>query len=532
MMKLKKTGIYSILLLLLMTWSGCGEDFLNFTPKDRMTSANFPENEEDIHLLLNGVYGQLREYDLISDGFFAFGVLDGATPNAYNWGNTTVARIGNGQLAATDEGLVNFRWTRGYAIIFRSNYLLAMLDKVELSEDEKDLYLGEAHFLRGIAYAILAETYGGVPIVLAPISTEEARKMSRSTAEETWNQAISDYDVAIEKLNVDAPSVGRATKGAAMAMKMRAYLNQNKFDEVLTMATQIEALNKYDLFPSYEGLFTLENENNKEVIFDIQYMRGENSQGTYLDQYTGTGTGKWTRGSRYVPTDDLVNAYERIDGFPGKYLESEIDLDNPYEGWDPRLKFTVVVPGSYFLGYRFPSYRYPGGAFNHPGQRIKHLSTRKYRIAKEADLPPAGQSDLNNIVIRYADVILSKAEAIIETEGNTDEAITLINRIRTGRDDVKMPPVPYGISREQARKKLRHERRIEFALEGLYWMDIKRWHMLDGFLNDVYPLKIRDHNGGLIETRFPDGYKEHFNLLPIPQRELSLNEKLEQNPGW
>lgn len=529
---MKTIKLLRICTILLIILNGCIDDFLNITPEDKITSANFPENEADVQLLLNGVYGQLREHELYNEGFFAFGMLDGATPNAYNWGNTTIAQVGNGQLSATAEGLVNFRWTRGYAIIFRANYLLSILEDVDLSENNRNVYTGEAHFLRGVAYAILAETFGGVPIIKGPISTEEARSIPRSTLEETWAQAISDYDIAVDKLGVEAPTVGRATKGAALAMKMRAYLYQNKYEEVLTIANQIEDLNVYDLFPSYEGLFTLENENNQEVIFDIQYMRGENGQGSRLDQFTGTGTGSWTRGTRYVPTEDLVNSYERIDGSPGKYFESEIDLDNPYDGWDPRLKFTVVVPGSYFLGYRFPNYIYPGGAFNHPGNRFKHLSTRKYRVQNEADLPPADQSDLNNIVIRYADVLLSKAEAIIETGGNINDAIALIDRVRTERDDVKMTPIEAGLSREEVREKLRHERRIEFALEGLYWMDIKRWHELDRFLDDVYPMEIRDHNEGIIETRFPDGYKDHFNLLPIPQRELSLNSNLVQNPGW
>ena len=127
------------------------------------------------------------------------------------------------------------------------------------------------------------------------------------------------------------------------------------------LVEQIDALKKYGLFHSYEGLFDPANENNKEVLFDIQYIEGENSQGSYIDQYCGTGTGSWTRGSRYVPTDDLVAAYETIDGSP-------VDPENPYENRDPRLGFTAVLPGSYFLGYRFPNYLYPGGAFNHAGE--------------------------------------------------------------------------------------------------------------------------------------------------------------------
>lgn len=533
-MKLKNIIIYSLLVLFMVASNGCVEEYLDFFPEDKMTSANFPVNQDDMDLLLNGLYGQLCENSLYNEGFFAFGVLDGATPNGYNWGGgIAIRKIGSGELSATDGQIVNFRWTRGYAIIFRANYLLQALETVELDESAKSMYEAEARFLRGVAYATLVESYGGVPIVLDAISTEEARTVARNTAEETWAQALADYDFAIANLNVDAPQPGRATKGAAMAMKMRAQLYQGKFNEVITLADQIIGLGKYSLFPSYEGLFQLENENNQEVIWDIQYMQGENSQGTRLDQFTGTGTGSWTRGTRYVPTEDLVNAYERIDGTPGKYFESEIDLDNPYDGWDPRLAVTCVVPGSYYLeNYRFPNYLYPGGAYNHPGNRIKHLSTRKYREDDEASLAPTDQSDLNNIVMRYADVLLSKAEALIESGGNVEEAIALINRIRTERDDVKMTPVPTGISREEARAKLRHERRIEFALEGLYWMDIKRWHKMDGFLNDVYPVEVRDHNGNIIETKFPDGYKEHFNLLPIPNNELSLNENLEQNPGW
>jgi hypothetical protein len=531
-MKLKNILAYSLISILISISSGCNEEVLDYFPEDKMTSANFPVNEDDLDLLLNGLYSQVRERTLYNEGFFAFGVLDGATPNGYNWGGgIAIRKVGSGELSATDGQIVNFRWARAYAIIFRANYLLQALEEVELSESVKTMYTAEARFIRGIAYATLVESYGGVPIILSAITTEEARTIPRSSAEETWAQAIADYDVAIANLEADAPVVGRATKGAAMAMKMRAYLYQNKFDQVITMADQIIGM-KYSLFPSYEGLFQLENENNQEVIFDIQYIRGEYSQGTRLDQFTGTGTGSWTRGTRYVPTEDLVNAYERIDGTPGKYFESVIDLDNPYDGWDPRLKVTVVVPGSYYLGYRYPNYLYPGGAYNHPGNRIKHLSTRKYREDDEASLAPTDQSDLNNIVMRYADVLLSKAEALIESGGSVDDATALINRIRTERDDVKMTPLTTGLSRDEARAKLRHERRVEFALEGLYWMDIKRWHKMDGFLNDIYPIEIRDHNGNLIETKFPDGYREHFNLLPIPNSELSLNENLEQNPGW
>ena len=520
-MKAKNLILYIISVIFLLPANSCVSEFLEYYPEDKITSANFPESESDIDLLLNGVYGLLRERSIYNEGLFGFGILDGATPNAFNWGNTPLARIANGQLNTSDAQIVTFRWTRSYAIIYRANYLINALEEVELTPAAKNTYMAEALFLRGLAYSILVESYGGVPIVNLGLNAEDARSLTRASAEEVWVQVISDYNFAIDNLDVDAPHLGRATKGAALGMKMRAYLYQNKYNEVLEVIEQIEALGKYALFPSYEGLFRAENENNQEVLFDIQYMIGENSQGSLHDQFCGTGTGSWTRGSRYVPTDDLVAAYEMIDG-------SAVDPQNPYEGRDPRLEFTVVVPGSYFMGYRFPNYIYPGGAFNHPGNRLRHLSTRKYRIEPEADLPPSGQSYLNNIILRYADVILSKAEAIIEINGDLDEAIELINRIRTERDDVKITRLPMGLSQAEARQKLRHERRIEFAMEGLYWADIKRWKIG----SEIYPQEIRDHLGNLIETRFPNGYLEFYNLLPIPDSEISLNENLEQNPGW
>src|SRR5690606_9853661 len=119
----------------------------------------------DIKLAVNGVYALLRESSVYNEGLFGFGILDGATPNAYNWGNTPIAKAGNGQLSSSDADIVTFRWTRCYGIIYRANYLLSILDLVELDSDVKTIYIGEAHFLRGLAYSLLADAYGGVPLI-------------------------------------------------------------------------------------------------------------------------------------------------------------------------------------------------------------------------------------------------------------------------------------------------------------------------------------------------------------------------------
>lgn len=490
--------------------------FLDVYPEDKITSATFWKSEDDVKLVLHNVYNGFQEKTNYTGALYPFGILDGATPNGYLWGNLPTTQLGNGSLNSGATSGIMDRWTKCYKIIYQANFLLSNVDDVPIEENIKSMYRGEAHFLRGMAYALLAETYGGVPIIDQAINAEEARNVERASLEETWNRAIADYDVAIASLNVEAPLKGRATKGAAQAMKMRAYLYQSKYEEVLDLVEDIEALGIYDLFPSYQGLFRLENENNQEVIYDIQYMSGENEQGTFYDQHVGIGVGSYVRGTRVVPIQNLVDAYETIDGSP-------VDPDNPYENRDPRLDFTITRPGSHYLGALYPT-----EAKNHSGQLANKFAIRKYLIEPEADLPPPGQSSLNYIVIRYADVILAKAEALIETNQRIDEAVTLINKIRSGREDVKIYNLPMGLSQSEARERLRHERRIEFALEGMYWSDIKRW----GIGKDIYPVEVRGSTNILVETKFPNGYLEHYQLLPIPDSEISLNNKLVQNPGW
>ena len=506
--------LYGLITLLLFTFNGCNKSYLNVFPEDKITSVTFWQNESDVKLALNGIYSGLRNP-------FVYGLagaeLDASTPNAYQWAYWVgyEQQVGNGSVTTSTPGIVSGRWTGCYGIIYRANYFLKNINKVKLSDEAKKMYVGEAHFLRGVAYSLLAEAYGGVPIIDSIISTEEARNVSRASLEETWNKVITEYDIAIKNLDVVSSGVGRATKGAALGMKMRAYLGQNKYNEVLQVVKQIDDLGKYSLFPSYYGLFQVENENNQEVLFDVQFIAGENGQGSIYDRYWQPQNLKYgiDGANTSAPIQNLVDAYEMIDG-------SMVDSNNPYQGRDPRLDFTILRPGAYFQGQLYPT-----EIKNHTGQRVG-FGIRKYTIENMA--VTNGQSPLNLIVLRYADVLLAKVEALIETNQNINEAIALINRIRTERKDVKISALPMGLSQADARKKLRHERRIEFALEGTYWTDIKRWDIG----TEIYPIEVRAADGSLIETKFPLGYNKKDNLLPIPESERSLNPNLTQNPGW
>lgn len=504
----------SILIIALTFLLGCKEEYLNVLPEDKITSASFWTTENDVDLALNGIYSVLAERGIYGAG----PSLEGCTPDAFQWAhwNGKLQQIGDGSATASTGEFIPERWTMCYRMIYRANYLLENIDKVTLDETDKKRYLGETHFLVGIAYALLAETYGDVPIIDKVISAQEAREVSPSPRQAVWDKAIAEYDMAIQSLGVTAPDVGRATKGAALGMKMRAMLYQGKYNDVLSLVDQIDALNMYKMYPSYEGLFKVENENNEAVLFDIQYIDGEQSQGNFfawLGRPQGIKTGA-DGASDVAPTQQMVDKYEMIDG-------SEVDPNNPYVGRDPRLDFSILRPGAYYEGEL-----YPGVIRNHTGQRVG-FGMRKY-TAEGTSVNSRRQNPLNFIVLRYADVLMSKAEAMIETNKDIPGAIAIINRIRTGRDDVKITALPTSMSQDEAREKLRKERRIEFFLEGTYWSDIKRWDIG----SELYPSEVRAGDGSLIEIKFPAGYDSHYNLLPIPDDELSLNENLKQNPGW
>ncbi|ETZ20872.1 RagB/SusD family nutrient uptake outer membrane protein [Pedobacter sp. V48] len=507
--------IISLLSVILVFFSSCTKDFLEVTPEDRITEDNFWKSEGDTYLALYGVYNTLQSRHVYGYG----GGLDAASPNAYQWAHWEgmEMQVGNGTIQPGDAGIVIERWRDCYKGINRANYFLDNVDKVPMPDATKEVMKGEAYFLRGVFYSLLVNTYGGVPIFTKTISVEESRNLERADLEASWAQVHADYDAAIERLDVEAPIKGRATKGAVYGMKMRAYLYQKKWDKVVEYADKITALGIYNLFPSYYGLFQVANENNQEVLFDVQFMSGPFSQGSIFDRYWQPQNLKYgIIGSNSVaPVQNLVDAYETLDGSP-------VNAAEPYKNRDPRLDFTILRPGAYFQGQL-----YPVEIKNHTGQKVG-FGIRKYTIENMEVI--ASESPLNFIVLRYADVLLSKAEALIEGQNkNIPEAIALINKIRNGRTDVKLPALPTGLSLEEAREKLHKERRIELALEGLYWDDVRRWEIGP----KIYPQQVKGANGELIDTKFANGYDLTRNqLLPIPDGEISLNPKLTQNKGY
>ena len=273
--------------------------------------------------------------------------------------------------------------------------------------------------------------------------------------------------------------------------------------EAEDIAKEIMDSGQYALCPDYRRIFSRDNENNTEVIFDIQFLNPEYTHGIdlVLRQY-----------NTCAPLMDLVKAYDMNDG-------TAYSDDKPlYENRDPRFYQTIVYPGSMYMGTVVANDRF----------KFTGYTFKKYSVYDDEYAPEYDYNDINYILIRYADIILTYAEARNENLGVPDEAIyNAINMIR-GRKTVEMPLLDYSkkYSKEQMREIIRHERRIELAGEGLYYFDIKRWRIAKDLMNGP----IYKWDGSTIETRV---FADKDYLWPVPEYEFKENPNLlPNNPGW
>jgi len=263
-------------------------------------------------------------------------------------------------------------------------------------------------------------------------------------------------------------------------------------------------LNNYILFSDYRGLFYLENEFNKEIIFDIQFKTPDYTNGfdNILEVQMNC-----------APTLDLANNYLMTDGM--SYLESTLyDPANPWENRDPRFHKTIVVPGYMYLGRIVPESKYFSTGFG-----FKKYTTYKDDVAQPVIL----NSEINFIVLRYADVLLMYAEAQNEAVGSDETVYAALNQIRVRAG---MPDIPEGLTQDQMRQVIRLERRIELANEALYYSDIRRWRTAETVMNTT----VLSRTGQLVQTRTFNANRDY--LWPIHEITIQDNPNLEQNPNY
>ena len=393
------------------------------------------------------------------------------------------------------------------------NFIVKNIDRSPVSDVIKQRTIAEVKVLRAYYYHQLVTFFGGVPIITERLATGDYNTIARSSRAEVISFILKDLDEAIPVLPLQYPPAdkGRMTKGAALGIKTRVYLYEADF--VNTEATAKEIIDLapqagYALNPDFRNMFLESGEGSSEAVLDIQFLRGAaTGESSIIEQEI--------RAFLQVQGDySLFELYENIgetDG-PSPTTPQEIQamwnagLD-PFKGKDPRLGFTI-------------------GRAENFNPSITKLDIRK---ASRDGVLTTILNDRNNnganwMAIRYADILLMYAEARNENTGPDAEVIQAVNAVRK-RASALLPDVPADLTKEQMREFIRQERHKEFAFEGLWYNDLKRYGPT--IINqELLKKKFENH-----AADFNTGYDKYL-LLPIPQSEIDINNNLEQNPGY
>ncbi|HEY6505348.1 MAG TPA: RagB/SusD family nutrient uptake outer membrane protein [Chitinophagaceae bacterium] len=518
-MTIKNKIVTFICICLVAGVTSCKKNFLDKAPLDSVSTQIFWASETDVQSALAGVYTRLQQNFLGYERIY----LDGLSDNAYLDGNTNqpnMLLMTTGGISPTLGGALANMYSSPYRAISSCNFFLDNVDKAPLTDAKKNLYKAEVRFIRALCYFDLVQSYGGVVVYKNYPTTLDAVKIPKSTKEEVYAFIEEDLDYAIANLP-DEKYNGHAVRGSAQGIKARVLITEQKWTNAVTLLQQImsNAAGKFGLSNNYASIFKTSGQTNAavniEIMFSTQYLTTSNPQRTSpgaagMDIELG-----WY--SLMQPYKNLIDDYEMTDG--RSITESPLyNPTTPYLNRDPRLDLTVKLPGEVW--------RNPNTNVVWSGSYVPATSfiTEKYVDLTRAPFTTttATSTDQDYIHLRYADIILMLAEAKNEVSGPDASVYAAIDQVR-GRAGIAMPPtdqVKYD-TKEKLRDYIRHERRIEFALEGQRYNDLKRWNIAHIKLPTLstpanIPLKFETKN----------------YLLPFQQSELDNNPQLIQNDGY
>ena len=510
--------------------AGCKKDLLNTLPNDRLSTEVFWKTENDARLAVNAAYPFLDDVNI----FTWDALTDIAHTNQFFTNDATVEK---GIYDATNSKMAT-EWSNAYRGIAAANFVLDNIDKIKTANAAIiNQYKGEARTLRAYQYIKLASLFGGVPLVTKTINIEEGKGLARATVGQVWDFVDKELKESADLLPATHVAVdkGRITKGAALALQARANLYAGRFQAAADAASKVMAMN-YNLYPQYSKLYTYAAENNAEVILDKQFIKDvfSNNVFAFLAPYSQKGS---TVANWVVPTKKILDMYPMANGKSITDPSSGFDPSKPYLNRDPRLNYSIFLPGDILPDGKVFNPLPNSGTQDAMGSSFYATTTgatiKKY--INNEDYAALTNSGINIILLRYAEVLLTYAEAKIEL-GQADQSVyDAINRVRQ-RGDVNLPPLAPGLSQSELRNAVRNERTIELAFEGHRLFDIRRWKIAETVLPGNKQGITYTLNGQLVTTQV-QGFDIIFNkerdyLWPIPQKEKELNPGLVQNPNW
>lgn len=473
--------LYIIILILFIGLTSCS-DILDENPKSSITAENFFNTEKDAELAVNSIYQAIYLQNNHSRPQLFLTVL--ATDDSQ------LRHLNDYQFDSNYGGYLEGNWRAHYIMINRANLALAEIPNIQFNENTKKRLLGEARFLRALAYFRLVRFFGDVPLITEPTASLDNVNIPRAPSETVYNQIIEDLEFAkINLLNKENTETGRATNTSAKALLAKVYLTIQEWELAAEYSKEIIDSGESRLMEDFPSVFKPENENNEEIIFAIQYQRGSGRPSYQLRYYLPRnlpGSPQVARGlAAYLPSVELYESYR-----PG----------------DLRRDWTL-----------FTEYTYQGVTVTFPPHWHKFMDYEGLNNTadNETDFP----------LLRFADILLTYAEALNEQNGPTAEAYEALNmvvrraygRSITGSSDVDIS----SLSQEEFRQEILNQRRWEFAGEYHRWYDLQRTGQLIPVMREWL-----ENQGFLLPV------PEYKKIYPIPQREMDLNPKLVQNPGY
>ncbi len=485
--------IFAFGLAVTLSMSGCQESILELTPPSTLTEADFYKTSADMDAAVIGIYSRYqarkpKDWTLTEmptdnihrTGYFNIGGLDEINTLSFS----------------PENPLFSSFWVNTYNAIFRANAVLTHIETpTDYAAGKKEQFAGEAKFLRALFYFDLVRMFGGVPNVTSILTVEESRQTGRASEEEIYTLIISDLKEAVGLLpSRNAIAKGRASKSAAIALLAKVYVYRQNWNEAKTYLDMLDT-DGFALQESYASLWEEATENNNEVIFALKYLGSTNGQDLSTDflPYFGV-AGIAARGNENAfPSWSLMKQFDPADSRKEatftEYWKSPTSPPEAVENWYPY-------------------------------------------VSKFANEHVAGSSGLDIPVIRYADILLLKAEVLYRLN-QPAEALTALNKIRErafGNNGHNYTASDIA-TEESFTDKLLLERQLEFALEGERWFDLVRTGRFTTVLREIeWSYNPVTQTAQVVKFNI----EPHMKYFPIPlsQIDLSTDGALKQNDGY
>ncbi|MDD6953830.1 MAG: RagB/SusD family nutrient uptake outer membrane protein [Prevotella sp.] len=528
-----------------LTLTSCSESFLDREPTDALSDSKFWKSEKDADEALTGCYHQLyspyRPEEMWS--------WDTASDNAFCYHNNKDYRaIGNGSMAASGVSVHNY-FT--YEQIRTCNEYLKRENTIAFSSEAKRLqYRAEVRMIRVMSLFFRVQCYGDFPFSEDVYETIDESRVPRVSKDKLLDFCHTELKDIIKYLSAKAEA-GRITSGAAKAYLVRLDMYMHNYAEAAQVAKEIMQSGLYAMPKlTYEQSFLKANQYNSEVILSFEHNKA-GGFGMWVAEFFPNSYGGW---SSVVPTQSLLNTYETRNGLTIDE-DPTYDARNPFVNRDPRLRATILYPGQVWDKYAdtknyphgYPSIEKGSGDYWSDADNATHtgMNFKKF-YSDPSEFGDIFSCDRNFPILRYAEVLLSYAEAKIEL-GQIDASVyDAINQVRHRAGMPNVDETKYN-TQETLRTLVRRERRVEFAYEGLRRFDLQRW----GIMDKCMPETIYHMNGTISNTINAEGDHDvdiapygsdieevrHFTkgkneLLPVPQTVIDVNPLITQNPNY